>query len=163
MSIGRYEVIFDPDAIAATPFAQVGELFSYMNPTYGYQIYRYCQYNGAMATLLQGLGTTYLVTSSFVVAEGVANTPKANTGGVCQRAAGIPDLFYGFLLVWGRGLVVTDAAVLVDTPALLTTATGLGRFDDTAVATLEHCILGQFKEAAVAAAALVACEIRILG
>ena len=161
MSLGKCESIFDPDAISLTPFATPGELFEYKHPTYGYQVYRHVQYDGAAATAAQGEALTFVTGSSTVAAQGVAATVKGNVAGVVQRAAGVPDTYWCMVLVRGRGLILSDAAILVDTAVSIVTASGLGRFDDAGLT--DDRVIAQCKQAtAVGAGELLPADVCIL-
>lgn len=120
----------------------LGDLVSHIHTTYGLQIYRLV-YNSTGAQIAAG---------SCVVADAAATgaehdvdlstsaDPKITAKGIAQVA--IPDAHFAYVLCYGNGQYLPDAAV-ADRGLLSTAnASAAGRLDDTAVAGIEHCILG---------------------
>ncbi len=130
-----------------------------IDATYGFQLYR-CVKNATGATLAAGSVLDFDSGSNTLVGLAADNAPKLTCAGVVVTA--IPDLYWGWVVALGDCLVLSDAAVLVNTQLICESATGLGRVDDTAVAGLEHCIIGLARAAAAGAGVLFRAYINVL-
>lgn len=149
---GLGEVFTDAPGVA-------GELREWKDDTYGYQVWRLVQ-NDTGADLPAYRVCDYDAGSTLLVGLGAADTPKIRAAGCLQRI--LPDGYYGWALCYGKGLGQADAAVAADAPLIVKTATAAGRVDDTAVAGLEHCIIGESKAAAAVAGDNFVCFFNML-
>ena len=119
--------------------------------------------NATGANLLAGEGCELASGQIEVIdAKSPANMPAVRFAGVVPEkvnenryaAAGlgtqgiVPTAAWFWAVVGGKCDFIADAALVVDTPLICEAATGAGRVDDTAVAGLEHCIVGKAIEAA---------------
>lgn len=147
--LGHFAAIgVHPSTVSTDPMGKPGEIREWLDDTYGVQLYRHVS-NNSVADIAAGLVLDFDAGSQEACGLAAADAPRVNVAGVTQYV--LPTTYYGWALCYGDGLVEADAAVVQDAPMI--TAGGVGKVDDTAVAGLEHCILGRFKTATVGAAA----------
>ena len=129
------------DTTNVTASAVRGELREHVHETYGYQIYRLV-FNNPGGALAANVFYKFGATSSLNIVAATDNTPTLNVAGLLQTA--LPDQHYGWALVYGDGLATADAAISDAAPLTIeSSATAVaGAVDDTAVATLEHTLVG---------------------
>lgn len=139
--------------------APAGTLRPNLDATYGFQILRPV-YNDTGASIAKGSVLDWDTGSGTAAGLAAADAPKVTCAGVTVSI--IPDGYWGWAVVYGECLVLSDAAVAVDTPLIVKSATGAGRVDDAAVAGLEHAIIGQAKQLAAAAGELIRAFINLL-
>lgn len=142
-----------PDNGAPGPLS---DLVSYLSPTYGLQLFRLV-YNSTGAAIPAG---STVVADAALAADSpqhdvdlsTSADPKIKVKGVAQIA--IPDGHFAYVLCHGFGQYLPDAAVTQGGLLSTANASAAGRLDDTAVAGIEHCIIGYAVEAGGAAGTL---------
>ena len=149
----NYPVIF-PDLIdktnaGAIPAKWVGLERWVCDETYGMRCY-VPVYNGTGGTLLANTGVVWKtgVYTGEIVAGGTSD-PVVKAAGILE--ADLPTGYWGWACKRGTHAYIADAAVAANAPVTTALASAAGRFDDTAVAGIEHCLWGR-AVAAVAAA-----------
>ena len=124
-----------------------GEIREHIHPTYGKQYYRMVK-NDTGASIGANLAVVYDLTGTSAdgvkVTKSAASAPAVTVAGVTQNA--IADGYYGWVCCGGQCLATADDAVDISTLATAMTGSTVGELNDTAIAGLEHCIIGVFLE-----------------
>ena len=120
-----------------------------VDPTYGMRCY-VPVYNGTGGTLLANTGVVWKtgVYTGEIVAGGTSD-PVVKAAGILE--VDLPTGYWCWACRRGTHAYIADAAVAANAPVTTALASAAGRFDDTAVAGIEHCLWGR-AVAAVAAA-----------
>lgn len=144
-----------PDETTTEKPAATGEIREFIHPTYGKQLYRLVR-NTSGGAIVAGRAVAYASGSSLNVAYTTANQPAVTVAGIA--VVDIPDQSYGWVVCSGDVAAASNAAVVINTPVI--TAGAAGQVNDTAVSTVEHCVIGVFLAAVGSALAV---NIRVQG
>jgi len=131
-----------PDETTTEKPASTGEIREFIHPTYGKQLYRLVR-NTSGGAIVAGRAVTFASGSSLNVAYTTANQPAVTVAGI--TVVDIADDAYAWVVCSGEVLAASNAAVVANTPVI--TAGVAGQVNDTAVTTVEHCIIGVFTAA----------------
>ena len=143
MPIDSRVYLDSPSQTSTEAPGKVGEVRSYLDPTYGFQMYRLVL-AGANITANRVVEWQAGITGAGIMAD--ANfVPSVQVAGVAQNA--IASGSYGWVCCSGTCVVKTNASVLALAAAVTKGASGAGEVDDTDFGDVEESIIGYFPSA----------------
>ena len=137
MPIDSKGYLTTPSDTSTEAVGVVGEIREHIDATYGKQLYRMVK-NTSGADIAANLAVVFISGSSEAVALSGAAAPAATVAGITQNI--IPNGEWGWVCCGGDCKATSAAAMTAN--SLVSTIGAAGLVDDTAVSTIEHCVIG---------------------